>query len=62
MGEYVILCHFKAFQIPLHHSTNKKNNENSEKRSNRHTLCYSSHFNVREQPTLSGANIGFPVE
>ena len=32
MGEYVILCHFKAFQIPLHHSTNKKNNENSEKK------------------------------
>ena len=31
MGEYVIYCHFKFYQIPLHHSTNKKIDENSEK-------------------------------
>ena len=62
MGEYVILCHFKAFHIPLHHSHNNKIMRILKKRSNRYTLCYSTNFNVRGKATLSGVNNGFHVE
>ena len=48
MGEYVIYCHLKFYQIPLYHSTNKKIDENSEKRSNHHFLCYSPNFFVAQ--------------
>ena len=59
MGEYEILCHFKTFQIPLHHSTNKKITRILKKGL---IVTHSTNFNVRGKATLSGASNGFHVE